>query len=493
MPIKFAIYNDGQLVEDFDAALAVPVGPEGVPVAGRVRFDGDLLVIEGDEEPPQPIGVMLPWDLGLGGCYTLETTRLPPREEPYNLNVELLRHRMMKLLQKQEDWVLFDLQRAGPEWVDTMSGLKKALAEALTLLPDGPAAATVADEALADAIDLSEELARLHGEVLLNRRRNLVNMPRNLVGCGAQPNVRNGRYRDTLADGFDFVHLAMTWRDLIGGGEIGDEPDWSDADSAVSHFHGRGTPLGAGPLIDFSEGNLPDGLALFEDDPDAVQAHAVQLVKQATTRYRGKIGLWEVVGGLHLPSPLPADFERLVELTHALVSAAKRVVQDQAKVLVQIREPFGGYLGRGQGVPPLLYAELIAQSGIAIDGFSIELNQGEAKPGRGVRDLLQISALLDRFAGIGKPVYLTCVGSPGRDAGVGRWKRAWDAKLQGEWAERMFRLAISKPNVECVAWPELGDEQADLPDGGLLDDMLRPKPALETLSKLRRDLHANRR
>ncbi len=44
--------------------------------------------------------------------HQLETTRVPPRDKPYVLNVEPARFRLMKVMQKQEDWNLFDFLRA---------------------------------------------------------------------------------------------------------------------------------------------------------------------------------------------------------------------------------------------------------------------------------------------------------------------------------------------------------------------------------------------
>ena len=52
------------------------------------------------------------WDVAGFGKLHLETTRLMPRQKPYNLNVEMARGRLMKVVQKQEDWNLFDFPKA---------------------------------------------------------------------------------------------------------------------------------------------------------------------------------------------------------------------------------------------------------------------------------------------------------------------------------------------------------------------------------------------
>jgi hypothetical protein len=106
--------------------------------------------------------------------------------------------------------------------------------------------------------------------------------------------------------------------------------------------------------------------------------------------------------------------------------------------------------------------------------------------------------MLDRFASIGRPVFLTSVGVPDRMTAdpsdqsegrlepgkAGRWHTPWDPARQGKWLENVYKLALSKPFVESIAWGNLSDVGTTLPGGGLLDDMLRPKPAYLKLQEL---------
>jgi hypothetical protein len=71
----------------------------------------------------------------------------------------------------------------------------------------------------------------------------------------------------------------------------------------------------------------------------------------------------------------------------------------------------------------------------------------------------------------------------------GRWRRPWDPQLQAEWMEAVYRVALSKPFVESVAWANLADMGQTLPAGGLLDDMLQPKPVFKRLHDLRDQFH----
>src|SRR5205823_8942648 len=119
---------------------------------GEVHFkDGYLVVNRKDEHA---WGVALLWNIGPLGEFVLETTRLPPREQPYILNVELARFRLMKIVQKQEDWNLFDFPKV-EKFVARVHEGQVLFTEALGKLHDPPVAARLADRALEIAVDLS--------------------------------------------------------------------------------------------------------------------------------------------------------------------------------------------------------------------------------------------------------------------------------------------------------------------------------------------------
>jgi hypothetical protein len=51
--------------------------------------------------------------------------------------------------------------------------------------------------------------------------------------------------------------------------------------------------------------------------------------------------------------------------------------------------------------------------------------------------------------------------------------------------EAVYHMALSKPFVESVAWSNLADVNQTMPGGGMLDDMLRPKPVFARLQQMR--------
>jgi hypothetical protein len=110
------------------------------------------------------------WDSGPLGSFMLETTRLPPRERPYNLNVELARFRLMKIVQKQEDWNLFDFPKS-EGFQEQFRQAQGLFSDALGKLEEPAEAARLADESLARSVELSEQLSQLHCGLLLKRPR----------------------------------------------------------------------------------------------------------------------------------------------------------------------------------------------------------------------------------------------------------------------------------------------------------------------------------
>jgi hypothetical protein len=496
MPIKFEIYRDGNRVTTFVPQGAIAIGPESVPIAGDVSFKDGLLVVDKADEHATAVGLL--WDCGPIGVFHCETTRLPPREKPYNLNVELARFRLMRIVQKQEDWNLFDFPRA-EKFTQHFQEAQAMFADALGKLDQPAEASKIADQALALATDLSEQLGMFHGDLLLNRRRASGSFVKHVVGCRVNSLVQNQKYKDTVTDNFDYVVLPMSWKQLQPEeAAFNTEP----VDEWVELLARKRVPIIAGPLVSLDEGLVPDWLFIWEHDFDTLREMAYEFVQKVVQRYRRAVGAWNVVSGLHAGAAFNLSFEQIIELTRMLIAQVKTLLPN-AKTLVSITHPFGEYHAKaGVGVPPLLYAEMVAQAGVNFEAFGLELELGVPKPGHFTRDLFQLSCLLDKFSTLGRPVYITAIGCPGRNspdsdsadpsanpAQGGRWRRPWDPQLQAEWMDAVYKLAFSKPYVESVAWADLADLSHTLPGGGLLDDLLKPKPSYVKLQELREKFH----
>jgi hypothetical protein len=111
-----------------------------------------------------------------------------------------------------------------------------------------------------------------------------------------------------------------------------------------------------------------------------------------------------------------------------------------------------------------------------------------------MRDMMQVSNLLDEFVSLGKPVHVTGVQVPSDmtadawDAWAGqapvsaggRWYVGWNQRLQAEWLQAFCRIALSKPVVESICWRDLADYEGHyLPHGGLCRNDMTPKLAFK--------------
>jgi len=437
--------------------------------------------------------------MGPIGSYHVETTRLTHRPEPYNLNVELARLRLMKIIQKQEDWNLFEFAR-GEKFLQQLKEAQELFANALGK-QDTPAEASVlADQSHALALDLSEQLAMIHSDLLLNRRKSTGQFARHLLGCRVNSSVQNQKYKDSVAAMTDYAVVPMPWKQIQpeeGAFVTEAVDDWIETMSR------KRVPVIAGPLIHLSEREVPDWMYIWEHDYETLRQMAYEYVQKVVHRYRKGVGMWNVVGGLAANKIFPMSFEQLIELTRLLISQVKNMLP-QARTLVTITQPFGEYHAKSATTTPaMLYAEMVAQAGINFEGFGLEIEMGVPTEGAFTRDLFQLSWMLDRFATLGRPLFITAISVPGRNtpdpsdessgkldpAAAGRWHRPWDAQLAAEWMDSVYRIALSKPYVESIAWGDLADIGHSIPGAGLLDDMLQPKPAMHKLHELRERYH----
>jgi hypothetical protein len=136
--------------------------------------------------------------------------------------------------------------------------------------------------------------------------------------------------------------------------------------------------------------------------------------------------------------------------------------------------------------------DMVVQSGINFDAFGLQVRFGKNQSGMHVRDMMQISAILDSFSPIAKPLYITDVEVPSKNgAGLhdgqvaGIWHEEWNQRQQGHWIEQFYKIALSKQFVNSVTYSHLADTvDSAIADSGLLTAKLEPKESYQMLKKL---------
>ena len=498
--LRFDVYWNGAPAKGLDLAGAYVFGQDAIPV--RADLSATTGQISCIKRIPGACGLALLWDAGRAGRYLLPTTRLPERAKPYNLNVELARAQMMRIAQKREDWGLFDYDEADSinrEYDAAMGKFTAALKAS-----DPGEAARLADEAIIDGLMLGEKIALFHADIFLNRRKAAGDgAPRTPFGCVANLSAAANGLRDRLRDSFDFVNVRIPWQHT--------EPkertyQFSQIDAWVNWAARVGKPIHAGPLLSFAKADLPEWLYIWEHDYEALRDLVYEHIQRVVQRYEGHVELWNVVSGIHAHNSFNLSFEQIMELTRMSCLLVKKLVPN-AQAMIELAMPWGEYYSRNQRtIPPLLYADMAVQSGIKFDAFGIQLCMGVPVDGYYIRDLMQVSSLLDEFVGFGKAAHITACEVPSDVttdpadawagqapvAKAGQWHSPWSQRLQAEWLQAFYRIAMSKPFVESVCWRDLADHDGHyIPHGGLCEKTLKPKLAFKELRNFRAFLSSN--
>jgi hypothetical protein len=106
--------------------------------------------------------------------------------------------------------------------------------------------------------------------------------------------------------------------------------------------------------------------------------------------------------------------------------------------------------------------------------------------------MMQISAILDSFGPIAKPLYVTDVEVPSQNGSglqdgkvAGIWHEEWNQLRQGQWIEQFCKISLSKSFVNSVTYSNLTDtEDSTIANSGLLTAQLEPKESYRMLKKL---------
>lgn len=500
--LKFLTYDEGGIPAGDAIRNAYLIGSDNNAIGAHLSLESQGIVCEKRETGVAALA--LAQDVGACGHLVLQTCLLPEREKPYLLSLELARHRLLLIYNKLEDWLMFEA--SGDEAIMKRFGLaKRQFIEALSCqYDDPPRAEKLAKVCLTTSIDAGEALALRHAELLMTRRRASAPMSKYPIGCGVTLGQDMERVRAELLSCIDFYCLFTPWRDLVP--QEG-QCQWAHMDRWSRWLSRRRVPAIAGPVACFESRCVPDWLFMWEHDYATIRDLVYEHTERVISRYRNVVGAWNVISGIHVNSHFNFNFEQIMELTRMTTMLVKKI-QPAARALVGICQPFGEYYALShRSIPPLMYADLLIQSDIAFDGFVIKLIMGQAEPGQSARDLLQVTHLLDQFVVYGKPVTLVVcapsgVAQPGKGqqaaeapAGGGHggyWRRPWSEAVQGRWLEAIFKIAMSKPFVEAVAWHQWADQPGiELPMGGLISGQMQPKPAFRKLAALRRTVQVH--
>ncbi|MBN1974670.1 MAG: endo-1,4-beta-xylanase [Sedimentisphaerales bacterium] len=484
--MKFQVFKNGSIVKDFALSGAYLFGGDGIGIRrAQITFqDGFILCKKANLETA---GLALLWPIEGFGKVLLPTTCLPERERPYNLNVEITRAKLMQIVNKREDWSFFNSIKGMSELSEEAHDF---FIRAIQNISDPPAASKLADEALNRAIELSEKLAIKQAELLFHTRTKSHGFGRGCFSCKIDPmEIDNPLYIEKLLGLFGSVTIPINWAQIES--EKG-HYNFSKIDACIEVLVKKKLPLSAGPLLCFSEEYLPAWLLNGNESFEKIRETAYQFVTEIVGRYSNIIRAWYTISGLNAFNHFGFRFEQILEMTRAANMAVKQA-SDRAIKIIEISNPWGEYYTTSHNsIPPLVYMDMVVQSGVNFDAFGLQMRFGKDKAGMHTRDMMQISAILDTFAPIAKPIYITCVEVPSQNGDgendgnlAGIWHDKWNQKLQAKWINQFFQIALSKPFVNSVTYSNLIDtHDSVIVNSGLLTDQLEPKESYHALKDL---------
>jgi GH35 family endo-1,4-beta-xylanase len=489
--LRFQVYKNGEVSEGISLEGSYMFGPDrsAVSAVSGIQFEDGF--IHCSNKGQGVAGLSLLWPVDGFGEVVLSTTCLPEREEPYVLNVELARARLMQITLKREDWSLFEEKNS---FSDIAHESRDLFLEALECVHEDPSKASrLADKSLEKALAFSEKLAVKHADVFLSMKIKNKGLGRHSLGCIVDPErIDDEGYRKWLLEMFGFVTIPVSWAKL--------EPekgryDFDALDKCMECLSGRRVAICVGPLVQYSEEHLPGWLTSKKRNFEKVREFAYKYITKVISRYKGYVHLWTVISGMNCMNYFEFNFDQMIEMTRAVCVAAKSE-DSRSKKIIEVLRPWGEYYEMGNDtVAPLLYVDTVIQRGISFDYFGLQLHFGHSESSMMIRDMMQISAKLDSFVPVPKPLYITSVSVPSAssDDGVsessdgGVWHEAWNEKVQSQWVDQFYRVALGKPFINSVTYGGLTDFSSGAGSGrGLVNDDMQPRKAYMSIAKLQK-------
>lgn len=484
--MKFQVFKNGKIVDKFLLCGACLFGGDGIGIRrAQITFKNDI--IECKKPNLETAGLSLLWPIEGFGKVLLPTTCLPERERPYNLNVEIARAKLMQIVNKREDWLFFNNVEG---LTDISERAQDLFIQAIQNISMPSEASKLADESLKKAIVLSEKLAIKQAESLFQARSKSHGFGRGCFGCRIDPmEIDNPVYVEKLLELFGSATIPISWAQIESRkGSF----DFSTIDSCIDALGRKKLTLSAGPLLCFSKEYLPKWLLRSGVGFEKIRETAYRFITEVVARYSGVIRAWCAISGLNVFNHFGFRFEQILEMTRAANMAVKQA-SDRALKIIEVSNPWGEYYTTTpNSIPPLVYMDMVVQSGINFDAFGLQMRFGKNQSDMHIRDMMQISAILDSFAPVAKPLYITNLEVPSQNSSglydgkvAGIWREGWNQKRQGQWIEQFHKIALSKPFVNSVSYANLIDtDDSTIAHSGMMTNKLEPKESFRTLRKL---------
>jgi hypothetical protein len=466
-------------------------GQDEIPWYGRAYMSGDQLIVERAESDSG--SVFVPWRIDGRGVMLLGTSTLMERDRPYQLEVELARGTVNRLRNQLAQWELLGLVVSdalrGKVLLATQHFSRAATAEEPGL------AAEHAEHAIAAAADAMDHAADAYCEQATELRRGQSRRLATWLGVHLGAEMPPLAVARQLLPAFNMVSVPLTWRTIEASEG---RRSWKHADAQIDWARTAGLKVVGGPLLELDDRGVPDWTYLWEGDFDSLLGFMLEHVTTVVKRFRGKVHLWQTVARMSHGRVLALSEEQRLQIAAQAITKI-RELDPNTPLVATFDQPWAEYLATEQlDLAPLHFADALVRADLGLSGLGLELNVGYHPGATPHRTPLAYSRLIDTWGLLELPllVTLTVPSSADKDpAATGRTQvlssEGSDVSpaTQAAWIERHVPLFLAKAPVQVILWNQLSDAAPHhYPHGGLIDAQNEPKPALESLRKIRQRL-----
>ncbi len=477
-------------------------------------YPGSEGIVVPEEFGGRRFGVNLRWYVeGFGSIWLcadnegeLYSLKEASGRKTFNLNLEIAKSRV-----KRNAGVFDDYKKSGTAFSEEVKGLmalsENLLEDAVKSAADQEKSTRLADKSLLHALWCGEKIELENAKTWIARKKI---DGEGYFGCETRQYVwvKSEAFVKRFPELFNFATVTHyvwdSWYELFEPSE--GEYNWGIKDDIVNWLSKSGITIEGRPLFWFHPSVTPEWMKTFDfaQQKKYVEKHARDLV----SHYGDKVLEWEVINEYHdwanVLNNTPEQMTEIVRLACDTTAAANSKVRK----IINNSGPFGEYVARGMMAgnmeadrplrTPFQFLRELIKDGIDFDVLGIQVYFPD-------RDLSDIARLVDRFATLGKPIYITEIGATSgpsaASVGSGQripqgpysWHRHWDDDLQAEWLEAVYSIYYSRPFVKAVNWYDFADFRTYIPNGGLVLEDCTPKPSFDRLNEILTNWHINRR
>jgi hypothetical protein len=488
--MKFRLPSDDLVQRVPEYRKAYITGLDRTPARVGVELRNGLMTCL--RETTESGRLFVPWPIDGYGTPIVGTATLAERPTPYVLAVELARGKLNDVRNQLADWTQMGL-RSTPELARALEEAQHEFVRAATSADQSATSFAAAQSSLRFAALAGDLLMEAYtSQVLQSRLVGTSRLPTHL-GCVLSYDPHQVPPALEWPRTFNACQLGVSWRQMA---PTEGQYRWDLFDAQAAWCRRNKMAIEAGPLIEFRKEALPDWLWLWEGDFETISGLAADFVRQIVSRYRGKIPLWHVVHRAASGEMLGLTEDEQVRIAARVIQIARQS-DPSAQLTIGVDRPWAEWMGSSHfQLGPLHLCDYLLRAELGISGVAIEIAPGYSQPGSHLRDLFELSKLLDLYSLLNVPLYLWMVlpsgdgADPNSDSGIRvettQWPSALDPASQAEWGEKWIAMAVAKPFVRTVSWLHASDALPHIfPHGGLVGADQAAKPLVGWLRSLR--------